>query len=172
MTPRKPPANEPEIVHLPSQKMAAIYAKGRPDRVLPRVLPTLINSVYALKFESSLTSAPSFSIGKIRVRFPDAHLLPIDEWTNVIGLPVPESTRSLPQQIGGTGIKLETWEYGTVAQINALGNTVKGKTPAERLHRFIIESGHVIIGVHEEEYVTGEDSHLTSTIIRYRVKAR
>ena len=32
---------EPEILEMPSQKMAAVYAKGAPEQVFPRVLPDL-----------------------------------------------------------------------------------------------------------------------------------
>lgn len=172
MTPRKPPVNEPEIVQMPSQKMAAIYAKGKPDRVLPAVLPALMSSLMALKFANSLKGDPSISIGIVRARFPDAHFLPIEEWTNVVGLPVPDTTLSLPLQVGGANIKLETWEYGTVAQINHSNETGQEDLPADRLHRFIIESGHEIIGVHEEEFRTGDDNCLTGTWVRYRVKPR
>ncbi|GAI56256.1 unnamed protein product, partial [marine sediment metagenome] len=44
-------------------------------------------------------------------------LVPIDEWTHIIGLPIPEDTTSLPQKVAGIEAKIETWEYGTVAQI-------------------------------------------------------
>ena len=172
MTLRNPPVTEPEIVEMKPQKMAAIYAKGRPDRVLPEMIATLVNSLYALKFEASLAGGPRVDIGCVRARFPDAHLRPVEEWTNIIGLPVPEGTHSLPQQVGGAEIKLETWEYGTVAQISHRNEGNHGVTAAERLQEFIHESGHEIIGVHEEEYVTREDNQADRTVIRYRVKAK
>lgn len=172
MTPQYPPVTEPEILEMPPQKMAAVYAKGRPDRVLAELVPTLVNSLYALKFEASLTGGPPVPIGCVRARFPDAHLLPVEEWTNVIGLPVPEDTRSLPQPVGGAAIRLETWEYGTVAQISHRSEGDHGETAAERLQEFIRESGHEIIGVHEEEYHTREDNRIDRTVIRYRVRTK
>jgi hypothetical protein len=165
-----PPENGPEIVQLPSQRMAALYVKGRPDQVLPAAIAALRRSLYALKFARARQGEPAFSIGRVRVRFPDAHLLPVEQWTTVIGLPVPETTHAVPQQVGGGTVRLETWEYGTVAQIRRGPPAPGGEHPAARLHRFITESGHTIIGVHEEEYLAGENGALTAAVIRYRVR--
>jgi len=38
-----------------------------------------------------------FKVGKLRARWPDAHLVPDDQWTGIWGLPVPEDTASLPK---------------------------------------------------------------------------
>jgi len=165
-----PPENGPEIVEMPSQRMAALYVKGPPDRVLPRAVTTLLTSLYALRFARARQGETPFSIGEVRVRFPDAHRLPVEEWTTVVGLPVPETTPAIPQQVGGETVRLETWEYGTVAQIRRGRPDPNAENPAERLHRFITESGHVIVGVHEEAYLAGEDATLTAEVIRYRVR--
>ena len=110
-----------------------------------------------------------FDIGRLRVRFPDAHLLPAEEWTTVVGLPVPETTRAVPQRVGAGEVRLETWEYGTVAQIRR-GPRPRDRSPAETLHRFIEENGLVIVGVPEEEYRAAESGTLTAEVIRYRVR--
>lgn len=165
-----PPHNGPEIIEMPSQRMAALYARGRPDLVLPRAVSTLLESLYALRFARARQGGTPFPIGRLRVRFPDAHLLPVEEWTTVIGLPVPEDTRTLPQRIGGGTVRLETWEYGTVAQIDRSALGPAGEQALETLLRFITESGHTIIGVHEEEYRAGENATLTAEVIRYRVR--
>lgn len=172
MTPRKPSGNEPEILEMPAQRMAAVYGRGTPGQVFPKVLPTLYGSVYILKFDLKKSGGPAFKIGGLRARYPDAHLVPMEEWTNVIGLPVPEGTAFLPQKVGGAEIKIETWEYGTVAQILHRGSYDQEDNSVERLHRFIIDNGYEIIGVHEEEYLTRPDARAPRTIIRYRVRKK
>jgi len=172
MTPGKMSVNEPEIIEMPAQKMAAVYARGTPGQVFPQVLPILYNSVSLLKFERKKSGSPAFNIGGLRARYPDAHLAPMEEWTNVIGLPVPEDTTYLPQKVGGAEVKIELWEYGTVAQIHHHGSYEGEGNSVDRLLRFIIDNGYEIVGVHEEEYLTSPDAETPRTIIRYRVRKK
>jgi len=172
MTPRKPSSNEPEIIEMPAQKMAAVYTRGTPEQVFPQALPALYGSVYTLKFDLRKGDGPALKIDGLRARYPDAHLVPMEEWTNVIGLPVPEDITSLPQQVGGAEIKIETWEYGTVAQILHHGSYEHQKNAVVRLHRFIIDNDYEIVGVYEEEYLTLPDAKTPGTIIRYRVRKK
>ncbi len=172
MKPKNTASGEPEIIEMPAQKMAAIYARGAPEEVLPQVLPVLYGAVYALKFYLKKSRGHSVQMRGLRARYPDAHLVPLKEWTNVIGLPVPEDTFSLPQQVGAAEVKIETWEYGTVAQITRRSPPGKEDNSIERLHRFIIDKGYEIIGVHEEEYISLPDAKTQETVIRYRVKKK
>ena len=172
MTPQKSARTEPQIVEMPAQKMAAIYARGTPDKVFPQVLPALYGAVFTLKFDLKKKGMPVFEVSGLRARYPDAHLVPIDEWTHVVGLPIPDDTDHLPQKVGGAEIKIETWEYGTVAQILHLGAYDQEAASVERLHRFILESGYEITGVHEEEYLTRPVAKIPKTIIRYRVRKK
>jgi hypothetical protein len=160
---------EPEILEMPPQKMATVYAKGDPEEVFPKVLPDLYASVYTLNIEMEKQGLPGFTIGGLRARYPDAHLVPIKEWTNVIGLPIPKSTSSMPQKIGGIEIKIETWEYGTIAQILHTDLDDRGISTIERLHRYISDNDYEIIGVHEEEHITKADDKTQGVIIRYRI---
>ena len=172
MTPRKSSKTEPQILEMPAQKMAAVYGKGTPDKVFPEFVPDLYGSVYTLKFELKKKGLPTFKVSGLRARYPDAHLVPVDEWTHVIGLPIPADTTSLPQKIGGAEIKLETWLYGTVAQILHLGAYNQVEAAIERLYRFIEDNGYDISGVHEEEYLTRPDAKAIKTIIRYAIKKK
>ena len=172
MAPRKSFKTEPQILELPSQKMAVVRAKGAPDKIFPEVMPALYGSVYTLKFDLKKKGLPTFKVSGLRARYPDAHLVPKDEWTHIIGLPVPEDTTSLPQKVGGTEVKIEAWKYGTVAQILHLGAYDQECNTVERLHRFIEESGYEIAGTHEEEYLTSPDAKVIKTIIRYPVKKK
>lgn len=172
MAQRKLSKTEPQILEMPPQKMAVVYAKGAPDKVFPEFMPALYGSVYTLKFDLKKKGLPTFKVSGLRARYPDAHLVPKEEWTHIIGLPIPEDTTSLPQKVPGIEVKIETWEYGTVAQILHLGPYDQEEPTVERLHQFIEESGYKIAGVHEEEYLTTPDAKVPKTIIRYPVRKK
>jgi len=135
-------------------------------------MPALYGSAYTLKFDLKKKGLPTFKVSGLRARYPDAHLVPQEEWTHIIGLPVPEDTASLPQKVADIEVKLETWDYGTVAQILHLGSYSEEQPNIERLHKFIEESGYEIAGHHEEEYLTRPDAKVPKTIIRYPVKKK
>ena len=172
MAPRKPSKTDPQILEMPPQKMAVVYGKGAPDKVFPELMPALYGSVYTLKFDLKKKGQPTFKVSGLRARYPDAHLVPKDEWTHIIGLPIPEDTTSLPQKVPNTEVKIEQWEYGTVAQILHLGPYDQEYTTVECLHQFIEENGYEIAGLHEEEYLTSPDAKVIKTIIRYPVKKK
>ncbi len=163
---------EPQILEMLSQKMAVVRGKGAPDKVFPELMPALYGSVYTLKFDLKKKGLETFKVSGLCARYPDAHLVPMDEWTMIIGLPVPEDTTSLPQKVASIEVKLETWDYGTVAQILHLGPYDQEEATVERLHKFIEDSGYEIAGSHEEEYLTSPDAKVIKTIIRYPVKKR
>jgi len=169
MTPQKS-KKEPQILEMPPQKMAVVYGKGTPDKVFAELMPALYGSAYTLKFDLKKKGLPTFKVSGLRARYPDAHLLPVEQWTHIIGLPIPEDTTSLPQKVPGVEVKLETWQYGTVAQILHLGGYDQEQPTIERLHKFIEENGYEIAGAHEEEYLTTPDAKVPKTIIRYPVK--
>ena len=170
--PKKSSRTDPQILEMPAEKMAVVHAKGTPDKVFPEVMPALYGSVYTLKFDLKKKGIPTFKISPPRTRYPDAHLLPKEQWTHIVGLPIPEDTTSLFQKVPNIEVKIETWEYGTVAQILHLG-TYDQETPTiERLHKFIEENGYVIAGMHEEEYLTRPDAKVPKTIIRYPIKRK
>jgi len=170
MAQRKSSKKEPQILEMPPQKMAVVYAKGAPDKVFPEFMPALYGSVYTLKFDLKKKGLPTFKVSGLRARYPDAHLVPKEEWTHIIALPIPEDTTSLPQKVPGIEVKIETWDYGTVAQILHLGAYSQAQPTAELLQQFIEDSGYQIAGVHEEEYLTTPDAKVPKTIIRYPVK--
>ena len=172
MAQRSPSPNKPQILEMPAQKMAVVRAKGAPDKVFPEVMPALYGSVYTLKFNLKKQGLSTFKVSGLRTRYPDAHLVAKEEWTHIIGLPIPENTTSLPQKVPHVEVKIETWEYGTVAQILHLGPYDQEAPTIERLHRFIDESGYKIAGMHEEEYLTRANVRVPKTIIRYVVSRK
>jgi len=172
MAPQKSSKKEPQILEMPPQKMAVVYGKGAPDKVFPELMPALYGSVYTLKFDLKKKGLPTFKVSGLRARYPDAHLVPMDEWTHIIALPIPEDTSSLPRKVPDVEVKIETWEYGTVAQILHLGAYDQEQPTIERLQRFIEDNGYEIAGAHEEEYLTSPDAKVPKTIIRYPIKRR
>jgi hypothetical protein len=163
---------DPLVLEMPPQKMAVVYGKGVPDKVFSQLMPALYGSAYTLKFDLKKQGLPTFKVSGLRARYPDAHLVPQDEWTITVGLPIPEDTTSLPQKVPGIKVKIETWEYGTVAQILHLGAYDQEGPTIERLHQFIEENGYEIAGIHEEEYLTTPDAKVPKTLIRYIVRKK
>ncbi len=84
-------------------------------------------------------------------------------------MPVPDDTTALPKKEPGPGITLETWQYGTVAQILHLGDYAQEEGSIARLQQFITDEVYRVSGVHEEEYLTRPDAKTPKTIIRYPV---
>ncbi len=163
---------DPMILEMPSQRMAVVREKGSPDEVFPKIFPALFGSVYTLKFDLKKRGLESFKVSCPRARYPDAHLNPKGEWLIVAGLPIPDNTTSLPQKEPNTEVKIEAWEYGTVAQILHLGPYDQETETIERLQQFITENGYEITGPHEEEYQSRPDAKVIKTLIRYQVKKR
>ena len=172
MAPRKSAKTDPQILEMPAQKMAVVYARGAPDKVFPEYMPALYGSVYTLKFDLKKKGLPTFKVSGLRARYPDVLDVPKEEWTMIVALPVPDDTTSLSQKVAGIEVKLETWDYGTVAQILHLGAYDQEGPSVERLHEFIEDSGYKIAGVHEEEYLTTPDAKVVKTIIRYSVRKK
>ncbi len=171
MTPRKL-KTDPQILEMPPQRMAVVTGQGTPDKVFTKLMPALYGSVYTLKFDLKKKGLTTFKVSGLRARYPNAHLDPKEEWIHIIGLPIPEDTASLPRKVPNIEVKMETWEYGTVAQILHLGRYDQEQPTIERLHKFIEESGYEIAGLHEEEYLSRPDAKVIKTIIRYPVKKR
>ncbi len=172
MAQRKSSKKEPQILEMPPQKMAVVHGKGTPDKVFSELMPALYGSVYTLKFALKKKGLPTFKVSGLRARYPDAHLVPKEEWTHIIALPIPEDTTSLTQKVPDIEVNIETWEYGTVAQILYVGSYAEEGPTVERLHQFIEENGYQIAGDHEEEYLTTPDAKNPKTIIRYQVRKK
>ena len=172
MTPQKSTSKkEPQILEMPSQKMAVVYTKGDPNKVTAEAMPALYGSVYTLKFELK-KKGTDFKVSGLRARWPDNHLVPKDEWLGIYGLPIPEEASSIPQKVADIEVKMEKWDYGTVAQILHIGPYTEEQPTVERLHSFIEDSGYQIAGVHEEEYLTSPQAKVQKTIIRYPIKKK
>ncbi|MFC1991234.1 GyrI-like domain-containing protein [Chloroflexota bacterium] len=171
MAPRKL-KTDPQILEMPAQKMAVVSGKGAPEKVFSELMPALYGSAYTLKFDLKKQGLPTFKVSGLRARYPGIEVESREEWTHIIGLPVPGDTEALPQKVADGEVKLETWDYGTVAQILHLGSYSQEEASIERLQKFIEDSGYEIAGHHEEEYLTRPDAKVVKTLIRYPIKKK
>ena len=154
---------EPRLRTMPGQKMLVVEAKGDPN--------VAGQSAFGLLFKTFF-SLPGARMAPPRARWLGVADTPKDQWVGLYALPLPASVTELPA--GATGVRIETWEYGEVAEILHAG-PYDQETPAiERLHAFIKEKGYRIAGPHEEEYLKGPGMAASPadylTIIRYRVR--
>lgn len=160
---------EPRISEMPNQKMLVVAAKGDPNVVGTKAFGILF-STYFKTVKGGKMQIP-------RARWPHDLGTQLDEWQGLYALPVPESVDRLPELKPEPGftVKLETWDYGTVAEILHVGPYNLEEPAVEKLKKFIHDSGYYIDGLHEEEYLKGPgmfgrgDPKKYHTIIRYRI---
>ena len=162
----------PVIREMPPRTMAVVVSKGDPNVVGEQVFPALYGAVYTLKFALKKAGKEDFKVSGLRARWPDAHLLPKDQWTAYWALPIPDGTTELPKKVPEPEVTIEVWQYGTVAEILHIGPYSEEGPTVEMLHKFIEESGYEIAGVHEEEYLTRLDAKNQKTIVRYPIRRK
>jgi hypothetical protein len=162
----------PLIREKPGQTMAVVTAVGDPNEKFADIMPALYGSVYTVKFDLKKRTGDTFKVDKLRARYPDAHLKPKDQWTIVAGVPIPDSIETLPQKIPDVEVRVEKWEYGTVAEIVHKGPFSEEGPTIKSLHEFIEQQGYEIAGAHEEEYLTSPDAKEQKTLIRYPVRKK
>ncbi|MBC8192808.1 MAG: GyrI-like domain-containing protein [FCB group bacterium] len=163
--------SDPQISEKAPQKMLVYEAAGNPNETVGEAFGALISTFFKLKKSHDMDmTAP-------RARWPKAVDTPKDQWVGIYAIPVAETVTEIPDDILSEhpALKLETWEYGLVAEILHKGSYASEGPTVKRLHEFITESGYEISGLHEEEYLKGPgmfgpgnpDKYFT--IIRYPV---
>jgi hypothetical protein len=165
---------EPHFAELPAITMAVVHAVGEPAEQGPRVFPALYGAVYKLKFALKKEGVV-YKIEPPRARWfggPDYLSLPREQWEAAWATPVPEGTTELFQKDPDTPAVIETWEYGTVAQVLYVGAYSEEEPTINKLHAFIAENGYEIASAHEEEYLSRPDAKAPKTIIRYVVSKK
>ncbi len=171
MTPRKL-KTDPEIVEMPARTMAVVHTTGDPNELGEQVFKALYGSAYTLKFALKKQGV-EFKMEPPRARWfagENWRDVPREQWEAAWGLPLPDGTTEAPQKVPEPPVAVETWEYGTVAQILHLGTYAEEEPTIARLHAFIAEQGYEIVGPHEEEYLTMPGAKVQKTIIRYQVR--
>jgi hypothetical protein len=156
---------DPQIVNRPAQKMLVAESKGDPNTAAQTAMTTLFKGFYRI---------PGAKMAPPRARWADLVTTPKGEWAGLFGLPLPDAVTGLPE--GVTGVRIETWAYGDVAEILHVGRYDAEAPTVERLMKFIAEKGYVAAGPHEEEYLAGPgmvpDPAKYQTIIRYQVRKK
>jgi hypothetical protein len=156
---------EPRLTSLPQQKMLVVEAKGDPNIKGREAFSLLFRTFFSL---------PGVKMSVPRARWLGLATAPKEEWIGLYALALPESITELPPDV--TGARIETWEYGEVAEILHVGPYSEEMPTVEKLLKFITASGYVIAGPHEEEYLRGpgmaKDPKEYLTIIRYQVKKK
>ena len=162
---------DPIIIKMPTLKMAVVYTKGDPNVVAQQAMPALYGSVMGLGRELTKKGI-KFQMGAPRARWPNLEDVPKQEWVGIWGLPIPEESESIPQTSKDVDVKIEVWEYGTMAQILHIGPYATEPATVEILMNFISEMGYEVNGAHEEEYLTAPGADSQKTLIRYPVKKK
>ncbi len=154
---------EPQINKMEKQKMLVVEAKGDPNVAAQNAFTLLFKTYFSL---------PGATMRAPRARWmTDEGRAPKNEWVGLYALPLPELTNALPANV--SGVRIEEWEYGEVAEILHIGPYGEEAPTIQKLHKFIQEKGYKIAGPHEEEYLKGPGMAASPadywTIIRYQV---
>ncbi|HCJ66045.1 MAG TPA: hypothetical protein DHV62_01635 [Elusimicrobia bacterium] len=164
---------EPKISVMENEKMLVVESKGDPNLVGGKAFSALFKTAFKLK-----SKVKGMKISAPRARWPNLPATPKNEWTGIYGLPIPATVETLPpvKDKSLPEVKIQTWDYGYVAEILHIGAWSEETPMIEKLHKFIKDEGYEIIGPHEEEYLKGPGMFFKGnpskyqTIIRYRVK--
>lgn len=170
--PRRKANTEPEIVELPPRTMAVVRTTGDPNELGEGVFKALYGAVYPIKIQLKKRGG-DFKVEPPRARWfagEDWRDVPRDQWDAAWAIPVPDGTKKLAQRVPGRPARVETWEYGTVAQVLYIGEFADEGPAIEALHAFIAEQGYEIVGPHEEEYLSRPGAKRPKTIIRYQIR--
>lgn len=158
---------EPHTFELVDQRMATIMASGEPRKVAHDVVPTLYASVNQLREQHP------FALEPLRARWQHVGAgIPRAEVTAMWGLPVPADITDMPQVDPEHPVRIDIWEYGTVAEILHEGSRAEEGRALDRLRDYMEQQRMEVIGPHEEEYLTAPDAPVPKTLIRYRVCVR
>ena len=172
---------EPKISDKQSLRVISVQLEGTAGEIAGKGLGLLYKAFYKLDSKDKLEKeAP-----RGRWKFTEGQDMTKGELSskNLIGyfaLGVRDGLSDLPESIKKDfpQIKLETWEYGKVAEILHVGGYDKEQPTIKKLYDYIEKSGYKISGLHEEEYVKGPgwifkgnpDEYYT--IIRYPIEKK
>lgn len=166
------PLLDPQISEKAPLTMLVYEAEGDPNETVGPAFGALISTFYKLKRGHDMEmQAP-------RARWPKGPDTPKNEWLGIYAIPVAESVTVIPEKAleEHPALKLETWDYGLVAEILHIGSYDSENPTVDRLHQYITDQGYEIAGPHEEEYLKGPgmfgpgNPDKYYTIIRYPVR--
>jgi len=164
---------DPRITQKNPMNMLVYELEGDPNDTAGKAYSVLFKVAYKLKnARQGLEEEPP------RARWPKPFDIPSKQWLGQFALPINSSIITLPSEIQKEypNLKIETWEYGTVAEILHIGSYTKEQPSVQKLTEFIQKSGYKISGIHEEEYLKAGgmffkgDENEYYTILRCSVK--
>jgi hypothetical protein len=163
----------PAISEQPAQRVIVSEVLGDPNNTGKSAIKALFMTYFQLK--GKVKTMP-MAISP-RARWPKGFDVPKDQWVAMWALPVPDSVTELPSPKKDMPVvRLDTWQYGTTAEILHVGSYSEETPAIEKLKKFITDNGYIISGDHEEEYLIGPgmfskgDPKKYYTIIRYSVQ--
>lgn len=166
----------PRIVTMPAQKVLQVTASGDPNVAGKEAFSLLMGTYYRIPGVSrggADRAAP-------RARWPKGEDVPAEQWVGRYAMPVPDAVESVPdvEVPDGLALDLVEWRYGEVAEILHVGSYDSEASTVDALLEFVADSGYVVDGEHEEEYLKGPgmlfagDPAEYLTVIRYPVRPR
>ena len=155
---------EPHTFELMDQRMATVMTESRSRKESEDAVKALYESVRLLQKDHG------FELEPLRARWPaDGPGSPsgrVAMW----GLPVPVEVDDIAQTDERFRVRLDVWEYGTVAEILHEGSHAEEGRTVEKLRRYMEDENMTVIGPHEEEYLTPLTAAVPKILIRYRVR--
>lgn len=163
----------PQISQKAPQQMLVTERVGDPDETVGDAFGALYGAYYSLDGAKVEEPWP-----RSRWDLGSADELPKAQWRGVFAVPVSQSLTELPEEYtqADPPIRLETWDYGTVAELLYVGPYEdEMQVGIDKLLAYIEEQGYRTTGLHEEEYLKGPgmifagDPNEYITILRYEV---
>ncbi|MGL1891593.1 MAG: GyrI-like domain-containing protein [Spirochaetaceae bacterium] len=165
---------EPRIIDKPDMLAIVVDFDGDADKVIKEAFGRMFKKYFSLKGVPKGGKQPA-PIARYS-NFDNVSELSQEElkkmdWTGFTAIKVPSGTASFQDEY----VRLETVEYGKVAEIVHFGSYESEVENITKLKEFIKKSGYEISGLHEEEYIVGPGLIYRSpksyiTIIRYQIK--
>lgn len=164
---------EPKISNKPALKVMVIEIVGDPDKTAGEAFGRLFKMKFKLKNNNLEEALP-------RARWPKPFETPRNEYIGIFAIPVSIEVEALPPDADNPEpkIRLETWEYGEVAEVLHVGDYEKEMPTVEKLKSFVLANEYEISGAHEEEYLKGPGMIFKGnpdeyqTILRYPVSKK
>jgi hypothetical protein len=164
--------DQPQISERPTERMLVVEAHGDPNRTAGPAIASLYKAFFSLHGKGLWLKMPA-----PRARWPQLPNTALADLTGLFALPLPEGVDGLPAKPPTTHfpVRLETWEYGPVAEILHHGGYRNEGPTLARLYQYVTAQGYTLLGPHEEEYLKGPgmfgpgNAKTYLTILRYRV---
>jgi effector-binding domain-containing protein len=157
---------EPHTFELMDQRMATVMTEGRSRKEAEEAIQALYESVRRLQQKHG------FELEPLRARWPADGRGAGSERVAMWGLPVPVEVDDISQPDERFHVRMEVWEYGTVAEILHEGSHAEEGRTIEKLRRYMDDENMAVLGPHEEEYLTPPTAPVPKILIRYRVRPK